>query len=145
MRNLNERIQRNFRNNIAISNLREEWIMKKNTKKKVLITTMVIIGTLSGGFVTVNAASKGQLAEDIKNTVKVVFIRNNKEENIEGKSYINEKGENWIVYEKHTDNVDMKTDINKSELDKENMALDVTMTEDEKENSVESKVIIKNK
>ena len=47
MRNLNERIQRNFRNNIAISNLREEWIMKKNTKKKVLITTMVIIGTLS--------------------------------------------------------------------------------------------------
>lgn len=66
MKDLNEKILKSFRDNIAISNLKEEVSMKKTIKKQVIALSMVGIVFLSGGFLTVNAATGGELINNIK-------------------------------------------------------------------------------
>lgn len=66
MKKSNERILKNFRDSIAISNLKEELVMKKAIKKQILMLSMVSIVFLSGSFVTVNAATGGALVNNIK-------------------------------------------------------------------------------
>ena len=133
MSELNERLLKKFKDNITISNLKEECIMKKNTRKHVLLATMLTVLVLSGSLVTVDASTDGQLVKNIKDTVKVIFVKDEKEKEINGKEYIDKDGEHWVNYEKNVDGSQMKVDINKDELEKENIQVDVKMTTDENE------------
>ena len=67
--NLNERIVKNFRNNIAISNLKEEFEMKRIIKKQILMFSMIAVVFVSGSFLTVNAATGGELINNIKEAI----------------------------------------------------------------------------
>ena len=114
--------------------------MKRNTRKQVLLGTMIITFILSGSFITVNASTNGQLVENVKDTIKVIFIKDNNEEEIKGKEYINKDGENWVIFEKNIDGSQYKIDINKDELNKTNMELETKITTNEntkeKDNSI---------
>lgn len=69
MKNFEKKIIKNFRDSIAISNLKEELIMKKVVKKQIVLIAMISIVFLTGGFATVNAATGGALAENIKGLI----------------------------------------------------------------------------
>ena len=64
---LNNRIIKNVRNRIVVSNLESEEKMRIERKKQVISLTMVVVLFLTGGFMTVNATTDGQLTENIKN------------------------------------------------------------------------------
>ena len=142
MSELRERILKGFKDNIIISNLKEECIMKRNNRKQVLLGTMITTLILSGSFITVNASTNGQLVENIKDTIKVIFIKDNNEEEIKGKEYKNKDGENWITFEKDIDGSQMQVDINKDELDKQNMELETKMTTDENTNEKDGSITV---
>ena len=116
--------------------------MKRNTRKQVLLGTMITTLILSGSFITVNASTNGQLVENIKDTIKVIFIKDNNEEEIKGKEYKNKDGENWVTFEKDIDGSQMQVDINKDELDKQNMELETKMTIDKNTNEKDSSITV---
>ncbi len=70
---LNERIIENIRNRVVISNLESEENMKLNKRKQILSIVAVMIVMLTGSFFTVNAATNGELAEKVKDTIQVIF------------------------------------------------------------------------
>ena len=142
MSELRERILKGFKDNITISNLKEECIMKRNTRKQVLLGIMITTLILSGSFITVNASTNGQLGENIKDTIKVIFIKDNNEEEIKGKEYKNKDGENCITFEKDIDGSKIQLDINKDELDKQNMELETKMTTDENTDEKDSSITL---
>lgn len=80
MKELNEKILKNFRDNIAISNLKEEFIMKRAMKKQVITLSIIGIVFLSGGFLTVNASTGGELINNIK---EVLFGKANESIDVE--------------------------------------------------------------
>lgn len=97
MNDLDKRIQKRFKDSIAISNLKEEFVMKKAIKKQVITLSMLGIVFLSGGFLTVNAATGGELANSIKekimDSIKIEGVEVT-EENMEIEEYeTNENGE----------------------------------------------------
>ena len=69
MKNLDEKILKNFKNSIAMSNFEEELSMKKVFKKQIITLSILSIIIFSGGFLTVNAATNGEMVEDIKATI----------------------------------------------------------------------------
>ena len=142
MSELSERILKKFRDNITISNLKEECIMKKNIRKQVLLGTMLGTLILSGSFITVNAATNGQLVENIKDTIKVVFVSNGQEEEIAGKFYTDQNGEYWVTFEKSLNDVQMKVDLKTNELDKENIKVETKATEIQDINASEGEISI---
>ena len=80
---INKRIIEKVRNRVVISNLESEENMKLNRKKQILALAAVGIFMITGSFITVNAATNGELADKIKDTIKVVFINDEgKEENV---------------------------------------------------------------
>ena len=101
--------------------------MKRNIRKHVLLGTMLVTLILSGSFITVNAATNGQLVENIKDTIKVVFVSNGQEEEIDGKFYTDENGESWVTFEKSLNDVQMQVDLKQDELDKENLKVETKM------------------
>lgn len=64
--NLDERILKNFRENMAISNLKEEFKMKRIMKKQIWMFSIVAVVFVSGSFLTVNAATGGEVINHIK-------------------------------------------------------------------------------
>ena len=62
----NNKILKNVRNKIVVSNLEREENMKINQRKQVVSVLTATLIVLSGGFLTVNAATDGKLVEDIK-------------------------------------------------------------------------------
>lgn len=127
MSELSKKVLKEFKDNITISNLKEECIMKRNIRKHVLLGTMLVTLILSGSFITVNAATNGQLVENIKDTIKVVFVSNGQEEEIDGKFYTDENGESWVTFEKSLNDVQMQVDLKQDELDKENLKVETKM------------------
>lgn len=69
MRNLDEKILKNFKESIAMSNFEEEFFMKKVLKKQIATISVLAVVLFSGGFLTVNAATDGKIVEDIKTTI----------------------------------------------------------------------------
>ena len=147
MSELSERVLKKFKDNVTISNLKEECIMKRKTKKQVLLGTMLCTLMLSGSFITVNAATSGQLVEDIKDTIKVVFVKDGNEEEIDGKIHTDENGEYWITFEKTLNDAQMQVDLKTDELDKENIVVETKMTEiqdfDESESAISINIVNK--
>lgn len=75
MSELDEKMVKRFKTKVAISNLKEEYIMKKSLARKV--TTFTLMGALLvfGSFFTVNAATGGELVENIKTAVSVMILK----------------------------------------------------------------------
>ena len=73
MNNIEDRILKEFKDNIAISNLRKEYIMKKSIAKKVTSLSLIGILCVFGSFFTVNAATGGELVNNIKEIVYTTF------------------------------------------------------------------------
>ena len=70
---LNNRILKNVRNRIVVSNLEKEEAMKIENRRKVISLCATVVLLLSGSFLTVNAATDGKLAEDIKEKYKEII------------------------------------------------------------------------
>lgn len=124
-RDLNSAVLKRVRNKIVVSNLESEEKMKINKKKQILSLAAVIILFLSGGFITVNAATDGQLVNNIKDKIiKVVFVDDNgTEKELEGKISTDSKGTVWEIYEYNNQGSMFESMINKTYLENENMSI----------------------
>lgn len=116
--------------------------MQRKTRKQVLFGTILCTLMLSGSFITVNAATNGQLVEDIKDTIKVVFVKDGSEQEIDGKIHTDENGEYWITFEKSLNDAQMQVDLKPDKLDKENIKVETRMTEIQDVNSLEEEISI---
>ena len=126
MDELNQKILRNFRENIAISNLEEELKVKKGMKKQVLMLSIMGFVCLFGGFLTVDAATGGEITEKVKDTIKVVLIREDgKEEVLKGISKTSENGHTIeTYYVEGEEGAEYRLDVDKTELEEENLGID---------------------
>ena len=70
---LNKKIVESVRNRVVISNLESEENMKINKRKQIVSLVAVMLIMLTGSFITVNAATNGELAEKAKDTIQVIF------------------------------------------------------------------------
>ena len=57
---LNNKILKNVRNKIVVSNLEKEYAMKISKRKQIISLCATTIILLSGSFLTVNAATEGK-------------------------------------------------------------------------------------
>ncbi len=143
---LNNKILKNVRNKIVVSNLEKEEAMKISKRKQAISLCATVIILLSGSFLTVNAATDGQLAENIKEKYKEIITIDYDESKYklvdvqEGKDPVS--GENTVTYRTTSiDNTEeMVTIINTDNLDGENLKLDWDINEDgESEMTIENK------
>lgn len=125
-KDLNSAVLKRVRNKIVVSNLESEEKMKINKKKQILSLTAVIVLFLSGGFIAVNAATDGQLANNIKDKIiKVVFVDSNgTEKELEGKISTDSTGSEWKTYEYNNQGSVFQSIINKTYLEKQNMSIE---------------------
>lgn len=79
---LNKKIFENVRNRIVVSNLESEENMKLNKRKQVLSVAAVMVIMLTGSFFTVNAATDGELSNKIKETIRVVLVKEDRSEEV---------------------------------------------------------------
>lgn len=96
---LNKRIMKNVRNKIVVSNLEREESMKVRARKRVISMCAVAVILLSGSLLSVNAATDGKLAEDIREKYEeIVVVKFNKEDETvtTQKDKKEEKYENYI-------------------------------------------------
>ena len=124
MSDLENRMIKGFKDNIAISKLREECIMKKQAVKKVITFSLLGVLCVFGSFFTVNAATGGELLDNITTVIYRVYDAKTGKEIIADSAYTvnvhidtdsfktNESGENATIYyyEQNEDgSFDMKT------------------------------------
>lgn len=141
---LNNRILRNVRSKIVVSNLESEENMKINAKKQILSICAVALVMISGGFFTVNAATNGQLVQDIKEFVTVTLVKSDgTTEKVEGKTRTDENGDTWLEYEQKGEDWEFIMNVQRIELEKNNLGIDAKVTEN-KENG-EMNIEIKDK
>ena len=130
--NLNKKIIERVRNRIVISNLESEEKMKLNKKKQIISIAAVAVIMLAGGFFTVNAATNGELANNIKNTIKVVLVKDDGTENeVEGKTYTDSNNHTIVKYETENNGTKQTLEADKTNLDKENLTINETIKNDE--------------
>ena len=77
MSDLENRMVRKFQNNVAISQMKEEYRMKRANAKNIMVVSMLGILCVLGSFVTVNAATDGKLAENVKHMIYKVYSGEN--------------------------------------------------------------------
>lgn len=134
MRNneLDRKIFENVRNRIVVSNLESEENMKLNKRKQVLSLVAVMIVMLTGSFITVNAATNGELAEKVKDTIQVIFTdKDGKQQEVEGTTYTDSNNHIIEKYEFEKDGSEYRMEIDKTNLDGENLTFKENITEDE--------------
>ena len=127
---LKKYILKNVKSKIVISNLESEESMKINMKKQVFAVLAVIMLVLVGGFFSVNAATDGKLIENIKEVIKVTMIKDDGVVvQLDGKEYTDSNGDNWVHYE----NENTQIDVNKKEIDVNNLSLEYEVSTEIKE------------
>ena len=134
MRNneLDRKIFENVRNRIVVSNLESEENMKLNKRKQVLSLVAVMIVMLTGSFITVNAATNGELAEKVKDTIQVIFTDKDwKQQEVDGTTYTDSNNHIIEKYEFEKDGSEYRMEIDKTNLDGENLTFKENITEDE--------------
>ena len=122
---LNNKILKNVRNKIVVSNLEREESMKLNKRKQIISVLTASLIILSGGFLTVNAATDGKLVEDIKDVITIKLDNDGKykvttEKNSEGDEIVKYKIDNLDGVEG-----EMDLELNKTELIKENLGAEI--------------------
>ena len=123
---LKKYILKNVKSKIVISNLESEESMK----------LAVIMLVLVGGFFSVNAATDGKLIENIKEVIKVTMIKDDGVVvQLDGKEYTDSNGDNWVHYE----NENTQIDVNKKEIDVNNLSLETQITEYEVSTEIKEK------
>lgn len=121
---LNKRIIENVRNRIVISNLESEENMKFNKRKQILSLTIIMTIMLTGSFITVDAATNGELVEKVKDTVKIIFTdKDGKQQEVEGTTYIDSNNHIIEKYEIEKNGAEYRLEIDKNNLDEENLTI----------------------
>lgn len=129
---LNNKILKNVRNKIVVSNLESEENMKLNIKKQIISICAVVLVATSGGFFTVNAATNGKLVQDIKEFVTVTIVKQDgTTESVEGKTQTDEYGNTWLKYEGKGEEWEDVIYVQRIELEKNNLGIDAKITENE--------------
>ena len=89
---MKNKIRKNVRNMVVISNLEREEIMKTKNIKKTLSIVAILVVLLSSSFITVNAVADGKLANNIKEKVNnIITVKLNRKE-LNGKVTENDDG-----------------------------------------------------
>lgn len=133
---LKKYILKNVKSKIVISNLESEESMKINMKKQIFSVLAVIMLVLVGGFFSVNAATDGKLIENIKGVIKVTMIKDDGVAvQLDGKEYTDSNGDNWVHYE----NENTQIDVNKKEIDVNDLTLETQITQYEVSTEIKEK------
>ncbi len=133
---LKKYILKNVKSKIVISNLESEESMKINMKKQIFSVLAVIMLVLVGGFFSVNAATDGKLIENIKEVIKVTMIKDDGVAvQLDGKEYTDSNGDNWVHYE----NENTQIDVNKKEIDVNDLTLETQITQYEVSTEIKEK------
>lgn len=133
---LDNKIINHVRNKIVVSNLEREERMRLDRKKQIISLCTVAIVALSGGFLTVNAATDGKLAQEIKNKYEEIIqvkIDESKYEITQMQNAVDEiSGDEYVTYKINSKDgsEEIETVINKNNLDKENMKVTEEIKED---------------
>lgn len=129
---LNKRIIEKVRNAVVISNLEREEKMKLSKRKQVLSFVAVMVIMFAGSFVTVNAATNGELVNKVKEGMKVIFVKENgKQEEVKGKAYTDSQGHNIEQYEVEDGGTNFSMEIDKNNAGTENLNVNGTIKKDE--------------
>lgn len=126
---LNNKIIGNVRNKIVISNLEKEKNMKISKRKQIVSIFSAVVLLVSGSFVTVNAATDGKLAENVKNFITIT-INGNKYDAVEHSKGVDENGNEYLEYKlKPTDNDEEIVIQIENNIDNENMDINYNVNE----------------
>lgn len=125
---LNDKIMRNVRSRIVISNLEKEEAMEKAKRKHIISLCATTVILLSGSFLSVNAATDGKLVEDIKEKYKEIITIDYDQSKYQITDIKEEKmptGENTVTYRMTSKDgqEQMDTVIITDELDKVNLKI----------------------
>lgn len=117
-RELSNKILKNVRNKIVVSNLEREENMRISKRKQAISVFTAMIIVLSGGFLTVNAATDGKLVEDIKQKYEEMIVVKIDKDNYKVTSEKSENGEEYITYTVQVDDYEeYQYEINKNVLE----------------------------
>lgn len=139
---LNKKVIEKVRNKIVISNLESEENMKLDKRKQIVSLAVVAIVIFAGSFLSVNAATNGELVEKVKDSIKVVLIREDgKEEQLKGNTYTDSNNHIIEEYKAKGDNGEYSLKLDKTIMGKDNLDFEGSIKEKENEMSI----IVKNK
>ena len=137
---LNKRIIENVRNRVVISNLEREENMKISKRKQVLSLVAVMVIMITGGLFTVNAATNGELAEKVKDTIQVIFTdKDGKQEEVKGNTYTDSNNHTIEEYKIEKDGAEHILKVDKTELDGENLTIKESINEEGASITIENK------
>lgn len=115
---LNKKIIENVKNRVVVSNLESEERMKMSKRKQVLSVVAIMTVMLTGSFVTVNAATDGELAQKVKDTIQVIFTdKDGNQEEIKGTTYTDSYNHTIERYEINKDGTQHILEIDKDNVD----------------------------
>ena len=137
---LSKKIIENVRNRVVISNLESEENMKLNKRKQVLSLIKVMLVLLTGSFITVNATSNGEVVDQIKDKIKVIFVKDDgKEEQLKGSVYTDSNNHKIEKFEVENNGMELTTELDKTILDDANLTVHETIKNDEAYLVIENK------
>lgn len=137
---LNKKIVESVRNRIVISNLESEENMKINKRKQIVSLVAVMLIMLTGSFITVNAATNGELAEKAKDTIQVIFTdKDGKQEEVKGTTYTDSNNHTIEKYHIEKDGAEHTIEVDKNNLDNQNLTFKENIKDGEESITIENK------
>ena len=137
---LNKKIIENVRNRVVISNLESEENMKINKRKQVLSLVAVIFIMLTGSFITVDAATNGELTEKVKDTIQVIFVnKDGKQEEVKGTTYTDSNNHTIEKYKTEKDGIEHTLEVDKNNLDESNLTIKDNINDEQSTIMIENK------
>ena len=137
---LNKKIVENVRNRVVISNLESEEKMKINKRKQIVSLVAVMLIMLTGSFITVNAATNGELAEKVKDTIQVIFTdKDGKQEEVKGTTYTDSNNHTIEKYHIEKDGAEHTIEVDKNNLYNQNLTFKENIKDGEESITIEYK------
>ena len=137
---LNKKIIENVRNRVVISNLESEENMKINKRKQVLSLVAVIFIILTGSFITVDAATNGELTEKVKDTIQVIFVnKDGKQEEVKGTTYTDSNNHTIEKYKTEKDGIEHTLEVDKNNLEESNLTIKDNISDEQSTIMIENK------
>lgn len=137
---LNKKIVESVRNRVVISNLESEENMKINKRKQIVSLVAVMLIMLTGSFITVNAATNGELAEKAKDTIQVIFTdKDGKQEEVKGTTYTDSNNHTIEKYHIEKDGAEHTIEVDKNNLDNQNLTFKENINDGEESITIENK------
>lgn len=137
---LNKKIVESVRNRIVISNLESEENMKINKRKQIVSLVAVMLIMLTGSFITVNAATNGELTEKVKDTIQVIFTdKDGKQEELKETTYTDSNNHTIEKYHIEKDGTEHTIEVDKSNLNDQNLTFKENINDGEESITIENK------